>query len=108
VHDSSTIRALLQYYLIVLSADFARKSWFFAGPKGGQLVDAVRQGLRAGVLAVVPLLIPGGQCVNDRVGWGGGELAARRRAHVDADGQRALPGGRVQQGELLQEHPGGG
>ena len=47
-----------------------------AGPKGGQLVDAVRQGLRAGLLAVVPLLIPGGQRVDDRVGRGGGELAA--------------------------------
>ena len=47
-----------------------------AGPKGGQLVDAVRQGLRAGLLAVVPLLIPGGQRVDDRVGRGGSELAA--------------------------------
>jgi hypothetical protein len=71
-------------------------------------VDAVRQGLRAGLLAVVPLLVPGGQRVDGGVGRGGGELAGGRRAHVDADGQRALPRGRVRQGELLQGGAGGG
>nr|ACN26416.1 unknown [Zea mays] len=79
-----------------------------AGPQGGQLVAAVRQRLRPGVLAVVPLLVPGGQRLHDRVGRRGGELGARRQPHQHADGQRPLPRGRVRQGQLLQERPGGG
>lgn len=76
------------------------------GPERRELVDAIRKQPRVGILAGVLVLLSDRQRLHDRMGRRSRQLRIRRPAHLHADGQRPLPGGRLRQGRLLPQHSG--
>ena len=74
------------------------------GSKWRTLVDAVWQWLRVGILAIFPILVPGRQCLDGRVGRGGCEFRAWWIAHFNPDGKWSFSRRGVREVELFQEH----